>query len=156
MFSFIFPRLVLPQSVRLLPYPPVLSGQAQFGFRVGAGGAPRGEAAALHDRTGAGAHRADVRGGPVALQQPVQPATQRCPRQTGVGLGLLDSAQAHRQLQDRVEAVEALLHVGVLGWSTVQPQSVLWSSTAEGQRKSELNCSRDGGTELPQKVTLST
>lgn len=129
---------LLHQSVRLLPDPSVVSGWAQFRFGVGAGGAPDGVAASLHDGTGAGAHRAHVRGRPVALQQPVQPATQRRPRQAGVGLGLLHGAQAHRQPQHRVEAVEALLHVGVPGRAGVQPQSVLWIRAREDNTRSKL------------------
>lgn len=123
---------VLPQSVRLLPDPPVLSGGAELRLWVGAGGAPGGELAALHDGTHAGAHGADVRGRPVALQQAVQPATQRRPRQAGVGLRLLHCPQTHRQPQHGVQAVEALLHVGVLGRAAVQPQGVLWTPGGEG------------------------
>lgn len=117
---------LLRQLARLLPDPSVSSGRLQFRLGVGAGRAPDGDAAALHDGTGAGSRRADVCGGPVALEQSIQPATQRRPREAGVGLGLLHRAQAHREPQHRVQAVETLLHVGVSGWTAVQPQGIIW------------------------------
>lgn len=122
--------------LQLLPDPAVLSGWLQFGLGVGAGRAPDGVAATLHDGTGAGSHRADVCGRPVALQQPVQPATQRRSGQAGVGLGLLDRAEAHWQPQYWVQSVEALLHVGVSCRAAVQPQGVLWRLQG-GERRSQ-------------------
>lgn len=60
----------------------------------------------------------------MTLQQPVQPLAQGCPRQARVGLRLLNGTEADGQPQHWVQAVEALLHVGVSGWSRVKTLGV--------------------------------
>lgn len=134
-----------------LPDPSILSWRFQLGLGVGAGRAPDGEVAALHDGTSTGAHGADIRSRPVALQQPVQPAAQRRSSQAGVGLRLLYCTQAHWQPQHRIQAVETLLHVGVPERASVQPQGVLWTRV---ERESKSSVQRSFWTSSGSRLQM--
>lgn len=110
----------------LLPDAPVGSRRSQMRFGVWAQGAPRGLGAGLHDRAGSRAHGADISRFPQLAHQAVYPALQLGACQGGIPLCLLHVAQADRDVEHRVEAMETLLHVAVLCWPIVELQSILW------------------------------
>lgn len=118
----------LPSSWRswLLPDAAVGSSRwSQVGLGVRAQRAPGILGAGLHDGAGGGAHGADVGRLPQLAHQAVQPLLQLGAGQGGVALGLLHVAQADGDVEHRVQAVEALLHVAVLGRPVVQLQGVV-------------------------------
>lgn len=133
-FPLIFQRVEkkLIKSDSLVPWPPVQLGASllpdasvsarwpQMGFGVGAHGAPRVLGAGLHDGAGGGAYGADVSCLPQLAHQAVHPVFQLLAGQCRVPLGLLYVAQADGDVKHRVEAVETLLHVAVLGWPIVE------------------------------------
>lgn len=96
-----------------------------MGLGVWAQGAPGILGAGLHDGAGGGAHGADVGRLPQLAHQAVQPQLQLGAGQGGVALGLLHVAQADGDVEHRVEALETLLHVAVLGRPVVELQGVV-------------------------------
>lgn len=109
----------------MLPDASVSAWRPKMGLGVRAQGAPRVLQAGLHDRAGGGAHGADVGCLPQLSHQAVYPALQLLARQGRVPLGLLHVAQADRNVEHGVEAVETLLHVAVLGRPVVELQSIV-------------------------------
>lgn len=126
------PRPPVQLEASLLPDAAVGARRPQLGFGVRAQGAPGVLGASLHDGAGGGAHGADVGRLPQLAHQAVQPALQLHAGQGGVPLGLLHVAQADGDVEHRVEAVEALLHVAVLGRPVVELQSILWRGEERG------------------------
>lgn len=112
-----------------------------MGLGVGAHGAPGILGAGLHDGTGAGAHGADVGCLPQLAHQAVQPQLQLRAGQGGVALRLLHVVQADGDVEHRVEAVEALLHVAVLGRPVVELQGVVCVGGGEERGRCELDSS---------------
>lgn len=110
----------------MLPDAPVGAWWSQMGFGVWAQGAPGVLGAGLHDGAGGGAHGADVGRLPQLTYQAVYPVLELLAGQGRVPLGLLHVAQADRDVEHWVEAMETLLHVAVLHWPVVEPQSILW------------------------------
>lgn len=135
-------------SALLVPWPPVQLGalllpdasisprRPEVGFGVGAHGAPGVLGAGLHDRAGGGAHGADVGRLPQLAHQAVHPVFQLLAGQRRVPLGLLHVAQADRDVEHGVEAVETLLHVAVLGRPVVELQSVICRNVGGDKRGS--------------------
>lgn len=109
----------------LLPYGAIRFGRPELWFGIGAERAPCRVSARLQDGTARGRHRANVRSCPHLTNQAVHPALQPHTRQPSIMLRLLHLAQMHRDVQDRVQPMEALLHVAVLGWTVVHFQSVV-------------------------------
>lgn len=112
-----------------------------MGFGVWAQGAPGVLGAGLHDRAGGRTHGADVGRLPQLAHQAVYPVLQLRTCQRRVPLGLLHVAQADRDVEHRVESVEALLHVAVLRRPVVKPQCILWRDVG---RKEGENREGDG------------
>lgn len=135
-------------SALLVPWPPVQLGalllpdasisprRPEVGFGVGAHGAPGVLGAGLHDRAGGGAHGADVGRLPQLAHQAIHPVFQLLAGQRRVPLGLLHVAQADRDVEHGVEAVETLLHVAVLGRPVVELQSVICRKVGGDKRGS--------------------
>lgn len=124
----------------LLPDAPVGVRRDQLGLGVGAERAPGGLGAGLHD--GAGCSRSPCHGGgthrthlPHCTHQTVYPVLQGGASQGGVALSLLHLAQVYRDVEHGVEAMEALLHITVLGWSVVELQRVLWGGGVSGRAR---------------------
>lgn len=110
----------------LLPDAPISTWRSQMGFGVWAQGTPRVFWAGLHDWAGSRAHGADVGCLPHLTHQAVYPALELLAGQGSVPLGLLHVAQAHRNVEHWVEAMETLFHVAVLRWPIVELQGILW------------------------------
>lgn len=121
----------------LLPDAPVGAQWSQMGFRVWAQGAPRVLGAGLHDRAGGRAHSADVGCLPQLAHQAVQPMLELLAGQSRVPLGLLHVAQADRDVEHWVEAVETLLHVAVLRRPVVEPQRIVWRDVGRKKERTE-------------------
>lgn len=54
-----------------------------------------------------------------------------------VPLGLLHVAQADRDVEHWVKAMETLLHVAVLHWPVVELQCILWRNVGRKKEKTE-------------------
>lgn len=106
----------------VLPEPAVGFDCPQLRLGVGAEGAPGCLAAGLHDWAGAGACGTDVHGSPHPAHQRVQPALQHGAGRGRVPPSLLHLGGVDGQAEDRVQALEALLHVGAAEGPVVQPQ----------------------------------
>lgn len=124
--KFPFKTLCRRRAYRLLPQAPVGFDGAQLRFGVRAQGAPRCLGAGLHDGAGGGAGAADVHGRPDAAHQRVHPGLQPGAHQRCVPFGLVHTGGADGDVQDRVQALEALLHVRVLWRPAVILQGFLW------------------------------
>lgn len=109
----------------LLPYAAVGVRRSQLGFGIRAHGAPRALGTGLHDGAGGEANGADVGGLPQLSHEAVYPALEPRSGEGRVPLGLLHVSQADGDVEHRVQAMEALLHVAVLCWPVVEPQRVL-------------------------------
>lgn len=105
-----------------------------MGFGVRAHGAPRVLGAGLHDGAGGGARGTDIGCLPQLAHQAVHPVVQLGAGQRCVPLGLLHVAQADGDVEHRVEAVETLLHVAVLGRPVVEPQSIVCGDVGGNKR----------------------
>lgn len=121
----------------VLPEPAVGFDSPQLRLGVGAEGAPGRLAAALQDGAGTGAGGADVHGRPHPAYQGVQPALQHCARGRRIPPRLLHLGRADGQAEDRVQALEALLHVGAAGGPVVQLQRLLWKPQRTGRWSGE-------------------
>lgn len=117
----------------MLPQAAVGFDGAQLGLGVGAQGAPGSLGTALQDRAGRGAHTADVHGWPDAADQRVHPGVQAGSHEPRVALGLVGAGGADGDVQHGVQALEALLHVGVLWRPAVQLDGFLWKGTSKPQ-----------------------
>lgn len=124
--QFPFKNLRRGRAQRTLPQAPVGFDGAQLGLGVGAEGAPGGLGTALQHGAGRGAHAAHVHGRPDAADQRVHPGVQAGAHEPRVALGLVGAGRAHRDVQHRVQALEALLHVRVLWRPAVQLDGFLW------------------------------
>ena len=96
-----------------------------MGFGVGAHGAPWVLGAGLHDGAGGWAGSADVGCLPQLAYKAIRPVFKLLARQCRIPLGLLHVAQADRDIEHGVEAVETLFHVAVLGWPVVELQGIV-------------------------------
>lgn len=109
----------------MLPEPAIRFDRPQLRLGVRAEGAPGRLAADLHDAAGRGARGTDVHGSPHPAHQRVQPSLQHCALGGCVPPCLLHLGGADGQAEDGVQALEALLHVGVAEGPIVQLQCLL-------------------------------
>lgn len=110
----------------MLPQAAVGFDRSQLRLGVGAEGAPGCLGTALQDGAGRGPHAADVHGRPDTADQRVHPGVQAGAHQPRVALGLVNTGCADGDVQDGVQALEALLHVGVLWRPAVKLDGFLW------------------------------
>lgn len=112
----------------MLPQATVRFDRAQLRFGVRAQGAPGCLSTALHDWARSGASAADVHGRPDAAHQRVHPGVQPSAHQPRIPLGLVHVGSIDGDIQDGVQALEALLHVCVLWRPAVILHGFLWKS----------------------------
>lgn len=110
----------------MLPQATIGFDGAQLRFGVRAQGAPGCLSAALHDWAGGGAGTADVHGRPDVANQRVHPGFQPGTHEPGIPLGLVHTGGTDGDVQDGVQALEALLHVRVLWRPAVILHGFLW------------------------------